>query len=135
MELLKRYSISFTIACIVLYFFTIWVEKQHESNMPHNLSTKNEEIVEITIPVQHYFEKCLDLKESQELQYGFESQAPLSFNLHYHQLGETFYALEEESVVELEKTFQAEERGYYCLKWGNSGQDKVEMNYYFKILD
>jgi len=83
MELLKRYSISFGIAGVLLYFFTIWVEKQHESNMPHNLTAKTEEIVTIILPVKRYFEKCLDLSESQELQYGFDSQAPLSFNLHY----------------------------------------------------
>jgi len=44
MELLKRYSISFGIAGVLLYFFTIWVEKQHESNMPHNLTAKIEEM-------------------------------------------------------------------------------------------
>ena len=134
MELLKRYSISFGIAGVLLYFFTIWVEKQHESNMPHNLTAKIEEIVTIILPVKRYFEKCLDLSESQELQYGFDSQAPLSFNLHYHQKGEINYTFKEDSIDELENTFQPEKRAYYCLQWGNSGKEKVEMNYHFNIL-
>ena len=134
MEFLKRYSISLGIAGVLLYFFTIWVEKQHEGNMPHNLTTKTEEIVSIILPVKRYFEKCLDLRESQELQYGFDSQAPLSFNLHYHQKGEIIYAFKEDSIYELENTFQPEIMGYYCLQWGNSGKEKVEMNYHFKIL-
>ena len=134
MELLKRYSISFGIAGVLLYFFTIWVEKQHESNMPHNLTAKIEEIVTIILPVKRYFEKCLDLSDSQELQFGFDSQATLSINLHYHDQGEINYRFKEDSIDELGNTFQPEKRGYYCLQWGNSGKEKVEMNYHFKIL-
>jgi hypothetical protein len=102
--------------------------------MPHNLTAKIEETVTIILPVKRYFEKCLDLSEFQELQYGFDSQAPLSFNLHYHQKGEINYTFKEDSIDELENTFQPEKRGYYCLQWGNSGKEKVEMNYYFNIL-
>ena len=134
MELLKRYSISFGIAGVLLYFFTIFVEKQHESNMPHNLTTKTEEVVSIILPVKRYFEKCLDLSNSQKLQFGFDSQATLSFNLHYHDQGEINYMFKEESIDELENTFQPEKRGYYCLQWGNSRKEKIEINYHFKIL-
>ena len=134
MEFLKRYSISLGIAGVLVYFFTIWVEKQHESNMPHNLTAKTEEFESIILLVKRYFEKCLDLSESQELQYGFDSQAPLSFNLHYHQMGEINYTFKENSIGKLENAFQPERRGYYCLQWGNSGKEKVEMNYHFKIL-
>ena len=118
MELLKRYSISFGIAGVLLYFFTIWVEKQHESNMPHNLTAKIEEIVTIILPVKRYFEKCLDLSESQELQYGFDSQAPLSFNLHYHQKGEINYTFKEDSIDELEKHISAGKKGLLLFAMG-----------------
>jgi len=134
MDLLKRYSISFGIAGVLLYFFTIYVEKQHESNMPHNLTTKTEEIVSIILPEKRYFEKCLDLSDSQELQFGFDSQTSLSFNLHYHDQGEINYRFKENSIDELDYTFQPGKRGYYCLQWGNSGKEKVELNYHFKIL-
>ena len=134
MELLKRYSISFGIAGVLLYFFTIWVEKQNESNIPHNLTAKTEEIVSIILHVKRYFEKCINLSETQELQYGFDSQAPLSFNLHYHQKGEINYTFKEDLIDELENTFQPERRGYYCLQWRNSGKEKVKMNYHLKIL-
>ena len=102
--------------------------------MPHNLTAKIEEIVTVILPVKRYFEQCLDLSESQELQYNFDSQAPLSFNLHYHQKGEINYTFKEDSIDELENSFQPEKRGYYCLQWGNPGKEKVEMNYHFKIL-
>ena len=134
MDLLKRYSISFGIAGVLLYFFTIFVEKQHERNMPHNLTTKTEEIMSIILPEKRYFEKCLDLSDSQELQFGFESHAKLSFNLHYHDQGEINYRFKEGSIDELENTFQPEKRGYYCLQWGNSRKEKIEINYHFKIL-
>ncbi len=51
-----------------------------------------------------------------------------------HQNGEINYPFKEESIDELENTFQPEKRGYYCLQWGNSGKEKVEMNYHFNIL-
>jgi hypothetical protein len=135
MELLKRYSISFAIAGLLLYFFTIWVEKKHEASMPHNLSTKNEEIVSIQLKPKRYFEKCVDLRPVQQLEYGFNANGALSFNLHYHEEGEQHYPVKEDSVSELEKTFQAEKRGYYCLKWGNPGSEDIEMDYHFKILN
>ena len=118
MELLKRYSISFGIAGVLLYFFTIWVEKQHENNMPHNLTTKIEEIATIILPVKRYFEKCIDLSESQELQYGFDSEALLSFNLHYHHKGEINYTFKEDSIDELENIFQPVKRALLLFPMG-----------------
>ena len=134
MDLLKRYSISFGIAGVLLYFFTIFVEKHHENNMPHNLTNKTEENLSITLPVNRYYEKCLDLRESHKLQFSFDSQAKLSFNLHYHQQGELNYLVQEDSIDELEYTFQPEKRGYFCLQWGNSRKEKVEMNFHFEVL-
>jgi len=135
MELLKRYSISFAIAGLLLYFFTIWVEEQHEGSMPHNLSKKNEEIVSINLKPKRYFEKCVDLSPVQQLEYGFNSNGALSFNLHFHEEGEKYYPVKEDSVSEMENTFKAEKRGYYCMKWGNSGSEDVKMDYHFKILN
>ena len=135
MELLKRYSISFAIAGLLLYFFTIWVEEKHEGNMPHKLSTKKEEIVSITLKPKRFYEKCVDLRPVQRLEYGFNSIGTLSFNLHFHEEGELYYPVKEDLVSELKKTFQAKKRGYYCLKWGNPGREDVKMNYHFKILN
>jgi len=135
MDFLKRYTISIGIAVILLYFFTIWVEEKHEGSMPHNLSLKTEENVEIAIPLKRYFEKCVDLSDSQLLQYSFNSQAPVSFNLHYHEEGVTRYLVKEGSIDGLENIFQPEKRGYYCLMWGNSGEKVVQVDYYFKILE
>ncbi|MBL4824966.1 MAG: hypothetical protein JKY07_06995 [SAR324 cluster bacterium] len=135
MELLKRYSISFTIAGLFLYFFTIWVEEKHEGSMPHNLSTKKGEKVAITLLPKRSYEKCVDLSPVQQLQYGFNSSAPLSFNIHFHEEGEQYYPVKEDSITELESKFRAEKRGYYCLKWGNSGSEDAKMDFHFKIIN
>ena len=73
--------------------------------------------------------------DSQQLQYSFHSQAPLSFNLHYHEEGVTHYPVKEDSIDELENIFQPEKRGYYCLMWGNPGEKEAKMDYHFKILN
>ena len=133
MDVFKRYAISFTIAGIILYFFTIWVEEQNEGMMPHNLSNKTEEKLVVTIPSKRYYEKCLDVSENQQLIFNFNSQAPFSFNLHYHDEGEVYYEIREDSVEEFDFTFKPEKRAYYCLMWGNPGAEKVEMNYELSI--
>ncbi|MBS1254213.1 MAG: hypothetical protein MAG581_00002 [Deltaproteobacteria bacterium] len=133
MDVFKRYAISFSIAGLILYFFTIWVEKKNDGMMPHNLSDKTEEKVAITLPPKRYFEKCLDIKGTQQLKYSFSSEDLVSFNLHYHDQGDKLFALKEDSVAELEHTFKPEKRAYYCLMWGNSGKEKVKMQYQFSI--
>ena len=133
MDVFKRYAISFSIAGIILYFFTIWVEEQNEGMMPHNLSNKIEEKLVVTIPPKRYYEKCLDVSEKQQLVFNFISQAPFSFNLHYHDEGEVYYEIKEDSVEEFDFTFKPEKRAYYCLMWGNSGSEKVEMKYELSI--
>ena len=133
MDVFKRYAISFSIAGIILYFFTIWVEEQNEGMMPHNLSNKTEEKLVVTIPSKRYYEKCLDVSENQQLIFNFNSQAPFSFNLHYHEEGEVYYEIKEDSVAGFDFTFKPEKRAYYCLMWGNSGAEKVEMKYELSI--
>tara|TARA_B100000945_G_scaffold307097_1_gene295177 strand:- start:108 stop:527 length:420 start_codon:yes stop_codon:yes gene_type:complete len=133
MEVFKRYAISFTIAGVILYFFTIWVEEQNEAMMPHNLSNKTEEKLAVILPPKRYYEKCMDVSENQQLVFNFYSQSPLSFNLHYHDEGEIFYEVKEESVSEFDFKFKPENRAYYCLKWGNPGVEKVEIKYEFAI--
>ena len=135
MELLKRYSISFGIAGLFLYFFIIWVEEKHENRMPHNLSTKSEEKVSLTLIPKRYHEKCLDIRPTDKLQYSFTSDVVLSFNLHYHDEGEKIYIVKNESTDKIENIFSPEKRGYYCLMWGNSGKDDSKINYHFKILN
>ena len=135
MEFLKRYSISFAIAGFLLYYFTIWVEEKYEGRTPHNLSTKNEEKAAITLLPKRYYEKCVDLSPAQQLQYGFNSNAALAFNIHYHEEGEQYYPVKEDSITEMENTFQSEKRAYYCLKWGNSRAEGVKMDFHFKILN
>lgn len=132
MELLKRYSISFGIAGLFLYFFIIWVEEKHENRIPHNLSTKSEEKVSVSLIPKRYHEKCVDLYPAKEFNYSFVSNALLSFNLHYHEDGEKRYIFKDDSIYKLDKIFIPEKRGYYCLMWGNSGSEELKIEYHFK---
>tara|TARA_B100000700_G_scaffold317779_1_gene409718 strand:- start:589 stop:1002 length:414 start_codon:yes stop_codon:yes gene_type:complete len=134
MNIFKRYSISLGIAGLFLYFFSIWVEEKKENIMPHNLTTKKEEEVSITLLPKRYHEKCIDLSSKNDLKYGFNSEMNLSFNLHYHDEGEKFFVVEEESINSLDKIFNPQKRGYYCLMWINTGQKENKTNYFFKIL-
>ena len=133
MDLLKRYSISFAIAGLFLYFFTIWVEEKNESRMPHNLSTKKEEKISLTLIPKRYHEKCIDLNTNNELQYGFNSDSPLSFNLHFHHEGEKIFIVKEDFIDNLEESYRPQKRSYYCLMWGNLEQKNKKLNYFFKI--
>ena len=133
MDVFKRYAISFSIAGIILYFFTIWVEEQNEGMMPHNLSNETEEKLAVTLPPKRYYEKCLDVSEKQQLEFNFISQAPFSFNLHYHDEGQVYYEIKEDSVAEFDFTFKPVKRAYYCLMWENTSAENVEMKYELSI--
>ena len=134
MNIFKRYAISLGIAGIFLYFFTLWVEKKNESKMPHNLSTKKEEKVSIDLLPKRYHEKCVDLRKNDELQYGFNSNLSLSFNLHYHDEGEKVFVVNLDSIDNLKNIFNPQKRAYYCLTWINSGKKESNIKYYFKII-
>ena len=69
--------------------------------MPHNLSTKKEEKISITLKPKRYHEKCIDLKTNSELKYGFNSDSYLSFNLHYHSKGEKIFIVKKNGQIEL----------------------------------
>ena len=101
--------------------------------MPHNLSNKTEEKLTVTIPPKKYYEKCLDVSETKQLKFNFNSEVPFSFNLHYHDEGEVFYEIKEDSVKEFDFTFKPEKRAYYCLMWGNPGEEKAVMKYELSI--
>ena len=101
--------------------------------MPHNLSNKTEEKLAVTLPPKRDYEKCVDISETQQLIFNFNSQAPFSFNLHYHDEGEVYYEIKEDSVAELDFTFKPVKRAYYCLMWGNPGAEKVGMKYDLSI--
>ena len=101
--------------------------------MPHNPSNKTEEKLAVTLPPKKYYEKCLDVSEKQQLVFNFISQASFSFNLHYHDEGEVYYEIKEDSVEEFDFTFKPEKRAYYCLMWRNPGAEKVEMKYELSI--
>ena len=133
MDVFKRYAISFSIAGIILYFFTIWVEEQNEGMMPHNLSNETEEKLVVTVPSKRFYEKCLDVSEAQQLVFNFKSQSPFSFNLHYHDKGEVHYIIKEDSIVEYDYKFKPEKRAYYCLMWGNPSLEKAEIKYELSI--
>ena len=134
MNLFKRYAISFAIAGFFLYFFTLWVEKKNDGKMPHNLSTKKEEIVSIILLPKRYHEKCVDLSKNDELKYGFNSDVSLSFNLHYHEEGEKVFVINLASSDNLENVFNPQKRAYFCLTWINSGKKESKIKYYFKII-
>ena len=42
------------------------------------------------------------------LKFNFNSEAPFSFNLHYHDEGEVFYEIKEDSVEEFDFIFKPE---------------------------
>ena len=109
------------------------MEKKNDGMMPHNLSNKTEEKLTVTIPPKRYYEKCLDVSETKQLKFNFNSEAPFSFNLHYHNEGEVFYEIKEDSVEEFDFTFKPEKRAYYCLMWGNPGAEKAEMKFELSI--
>lgn len=133
MDVFKRYLIIFVSTSTFLYIFTLWYESQNPGfAVPHNLSETGEESIAINLPANNAYEKCVQLQAQQPLDYSFEAQAPLTFNLHYHVGKKDFYPIQQ-TATELKGTFQAEEDQIYCLMWGNSNDQQVRLQYEFRV--
>jgi hypothetical protein len=135
MEVFKRYLIIFVSTSTALYLFIFWYESQNPGvAIPHNLTDATEESIAINLPPSNAYEKCVQLETKQPLQYSFEAEAPLVFNVHYH-IGKKDYYPIEETAAAFSSTFVPEEPRIYCLMWGNRNDQQVRLQYEFQVQD
>ncbi len=75
------------------------------------------------------YEDCFTMKPGDSMDYAFESQGPLDFNIHYHEGGQVIYPVSKTGVTSEKGTCEAETTNYYCLMWTNPHGKPVWLGY------
>lgn len=80
------------------------------------------------------YEECLALTTGDRLDYSFNANKPLVFNIHYHVDEDIFYPVKDalRSLIADELQVSADHR--YCLMWTNRSRSRVELNARYKKL-
>ncbi|BES70611.1 hypothetical protein RE428_16290 [Marinobacter nanhaiticus D15-8W] len=76
-------------------------------------------------------EKCINLEEGARVNYRFDSQYPVDFNIHVHTATETLYPVKLESKANFSSTLDVEKSQEYCFTW-KSGT-RTEQEWFFEF--
>ena len=133
MDIAIRYFWIFLITSSVLLAFSFWAVEQFPTTKPaHNLAKEDDESIAVNLPPKNRYERCVELRTSWRLSYGFNTPAPVRFNLHYHDRSDHFPVPEQE-LDQFEGEYTAEQAQVYCLQWGNPGAQPVRLEYQFAV--
>jgi hypothetical protein len=81
------------------------------------------------------FEKCVTLAPPQKLEYHYDAERPVKFNVHYHKGDDIYYPVKDDKSKSGEGLFTPEVRQDYCLMWENkSYSSDVQLEYGYKIV-
>jgi hypothetical protein len=78
-----------------------------------------------TIKPRGLAEECFKLAGGQSTGYGFESSAPVDFNIHFHRGNDVVYPVKSDGAQRAEDRFTAPSTEEFCLMWTNRTPDMV----------
>src|SRR5947208_2609875 len=71
-------------------------------------------------------EECVKLARDEKRRYEWSSDAPVDFNIHYHEGNEVFYPVKRDNATKGKDTFKAKIAQDYCWMWTAKAAAKVE---------
>lgn len=75
------------------------------------------EVVGKGVPPYQIHEDCVKLAVGDRLHWSFEAQAPLDFNIHYHEGNAVIMPVVRDKLTSAEGTFEPLVAQDYCLMW------------------
>ncbi len=78
-------------------------------------------------------EECAKMKPGDVLDYHFEAQRPVAFNIHYHEGKSVILPVSRDHVTRDDGTFQPLEAHEYCLMW-EAGREGAILDYRVKLI-
>ncbi len=100
---------------------------------PSHIVSKQKEM--IIIAQSSFYEACDKLTPGQEVEFSFETNAPVDFDVHYHSPDGKVYPVKNDNITTLKGGFVADAKGIYCCMWNNKNWGPVDLNYEFKIVE
>ncbi|RDX36431.1 hypothetical protein DZA50_05040 [Kangiella sp. HD9-110m-PIT-SAG07] len=94
-------------------------------------SQTNKHYILVTTHQNDIGEICPEMDEGQTLDFEFESNHEIEFNLHYHEGEIVKYPIEPQKLSSLNKVFKAPIKQTYCLMWKGLKEEpsKIKVNY------
>lgn len=74
-------------------------------------------------------EECLNLNQTQRLNYSFNAKSGLDFNIHYHVGQNVHYPVKQRGHKRYHGIFRPDGKRTYCLMWTNRTRNAVLINY------
>lgn len=69
----------------------------------------------------------------ERLDYHFQSERPVNFNIHYHEGEIVTYPVKQDQVATSTGSFVAEIKQHYCMMWRNVEQQPTAITYEFRL--
>lgn len=73
-------------------------------------------------------EFCIKFQQDDEVQYRFESEHPVNFDIHYHPDNGTQFKVRKDVVTQLTGKFSSEATQAYCFTWRNKHELDLDWN-------
>ena len=97
-------------------------------------SLTNKHYVLVTTHHNDIGEICPEMDEGQTLDFEFESNHDVEFNLHYHEGEKVNYPIKPQQLSSLDKAFKAPIKQTYCLMWKGLSEEASKIKVKYQIL-
>lgn len=74
-----------------------------------------------------FAEWCTKLSKGESVKWEFESDAPLNFNVHFHEDKETRFPAKQDAATKAEGSLEVVSDQHYCWMWSNKSKSAVAL--------
>ena len=83
----------------------------------------------LTLAPQAISETCLDMRAKETIEYDFESDQPVVFNIHFHDGFNKQIPVHLDDILTQISRFTANIDQFYCLMWSNPKDSRTTLTY------
>jgi len=124
-----RSQYPFLVLMVVYTMMSLWILSQPIVGSP-SLSLLRAPSDRVSLAPFEFREFCLEMAAQDKIQYDFQSDRPVEFNVHYHDGIKIHYPVQLKGVTVHAGTFVAEVDQFYCLMWTNRNLTRASLTYH-----
>ena len=123
-----RSQYPFLALMIAYTMVSLWILSQPivESSSPSSLRAPSDTV---SLAPFEFREYCLEIASPEAIQYEFQSDGPVEFNIHYHDGFTIKFPVRLEGISVGADEFVAEVQQPYCLMWTNPSMARTSLKY------
>jgi hypothetical protein len=124
-----RSQYPFLVLMVGYTMLSLWILSQPIVESP-SLSTLRSSSDTLSLAPLEFRELCLDLTALDELEYDFQSDQPVDFNIHYHDGPTIRFPVNLTGITGHAARFVPEKDQSYCLMWLNQALSRTALTYH-----